>query len=139
MVAALLVITAGTPQAFAQKQTADATIDFSGGAVAVGIGYSWGSGVLHYMGKDYPFTVDGLSVVDVGATSVTGSGEVFNLNNVADFAGNYAAAGAGATIAGGGSVAALENQKEVVIHFHSTSQGLRLHVSGAGISIKFKQ
>jgi hypothetical protein len=139
VVAALMMMAVSSPLAFAQKQTADATVDFSGGAVAAGIGYSWGSGVLHFQGKDYPFTVGGLSVVDVGASSVTGSGEVFNLNNVADFAGNYAAAGAGATIAGGGSVAVLENQNGVVVHFHSTTQGLRLHLSGAGVSIKLSQ
>jgi hypothetical protein len=139
VVAALMVMAVSSPLALAQKQTADATIDFSGGAVAAGIGYSWGGGVLHFQGKDYPFSVGGLSVVDVGAASVTGSGEVFNLNNVADFSGNYIAAGAGATIAGGGSVAVLENQKGVVIHFHSTTQGLRLHLSGSGISIKLKQ
>ena len=139
VVAALVMMTVGSPLAFAQKQTADATIDFSGGAVAAGIGYSWGGGTLHFQGKDYPFTVSGLSVIDVGASSVTGSGEVFNLNNVADFSGNYTAAGAGATLAGGGSVAVLENQKGVVIHFHSTSQGLRLHLSGAGVSVTLKQ
>jgi hypothetical protein len=110
-----------------------------GGAVAAGIGYSWGGGVLHFHGKDYRFSVGGLSVVDVGAASVTGSGEVFNLNNVADFSGNYIAAGAGATIAGGGSVAVLENQHGVVIHFYSTTKGLRLHLSGSGASIKLKQ
>jgi hypothetical protein len=127
------------PIASAQENAPDATIDFSGGTVAAGIGYSWGGGVLHFQGKDYPFKTDGFSIVDVGAASVTGSGEVFNLHNVADFAGNYTAAGAGATLAGGGSVAVLENQKGVILHVHSTSQGLRLHLSASGVSISFKQ
>lgn len=30
------------------------TINFSGGSVSVGVGYTWGSGVLTYKGKDYP-------------------------------------------------------------------------------------
>jgi len=42
--------------AFSQDPlTADATIKLSQGQVAVGIGYSWGKGVLTYKGKDYPF------------------------------------------------------------------------------------
>jgi hypothetical protein len=139
VIAALFMMAMVSPLASAQEKGPDATIDFSGGSVAAGIGYSWGGGVLHFQGKDYKFTVDGLSVIDVGAASVTGSGEVYNLQNVSDFAGNYTSAGAGATLAGGGSVAVLENQKGVIIHFHSTSQGLRLHLSAAGVSVSLKQ
>jgi hypothetical protein len=137
--AALFMMAMVSPLASAQEKGPDATIDFSGGAVAAGIGYSWGGGVLHYQGKDYKFSTDGFSIIDVGASSVTGAGEVYNLSNVADFAGNYTSAGAGATLAGGGSVAVLENQKGVIIHVHSTSQGLRLHLSASGVSITLKQ
>jgi hypothetical protein len=48
--------------------------------------------------------VNGLTVVDVGASRITGSGTVRNLHNVADFSGNYVSIAAGATVAGGGSV-----------------------------------
>jgi len=40
-------------------------------AVAVGIGYSWGEGVLSFQGKEYPFKIKGLSVVDVGISSMS--------------------------------------------------------------------
>ena len=42
---------------------------YSGGSVAVGIGYTWGHGTL-YNSKDqkqYPFKLSGVSVADVGA------------------------------------------------------------------------
>ena len=42
--------------------SANPTVQFSGGSVAAGIGYSWGSGTLHYRGKSYPIKVDGPSV-----------------------------------------------------------------------------
>jgi len=136
--AALVMALAVSPAVVALARSDDATITFSGGSVATGIGYTWGKGVLHFKGKDYPFTVDGLSIVDVGAAHIEGTGEVFNLQTLDNFAGNYVAAGAGATLAGGGSVAALENQAGVIIHFHSTTQGLKLALSANGISIKLK-
>jgi hypothetical protein len=115
------------------------TLTLSGGAVAAGIGFSWGSGVLTFQGKQYPFSVRGLSVVDVGASSVRGSGTVYNLKDVAFFSGNYTAVGAGATIAGGASVATMRNQHGVVINLTSTTQGLRFNLSASGVAINLRQ
>src|SRR5215472_16563941 len=91
----------------------DATIRFSGGSVAAGIGYSWGSGTLHFKGKDYPLEVSGLSVGEVGAAKVEASGAVFNLHRVEDINGTFTSVHAGAAIAGGGSAAAMRNQNGV--------------------------
>lgn len=137
--ASLMLATGATPAALAEDRGADATISFSGGSVAAGLGFTWGNGVLHFKGKNYPFTVDGLSVADVGVADIQGAGEVYNLKSIADFGGNYVAAGAGATLAGGGSVAALENQNGVIVHFHSTTQGLKLNLSPNGIAVSLKQ
>ena len=139
LTAALLVGIGVSPMAGAQERDAAATLTFSGGSVAAGVGYTWGQGVLHYNGHRYPFKMDGLSVVDVGVARIEGAGEVFNLRELADFSGNYVAAGVGATLAGGGSVAALENQNGVIIHFHSTTQGLKLNLSGDGIAVSLKE
>jgi len=122
--------------AFAEDRSADIT--FSGGSVAAGVGYTWGDGMLHFKGNEYPFVVHGLSVVDVGLVHIEGAGDVYNLQRVEDFSGNYVAAGAGATVAGGGSVAVLENQKGVRIFFHSTTQGLKLNLSSDGIAVSLK-
>jgi hypothetical protein len=93
---------------------------------------------LEFHGKAYPFTVNALSVADVGITKIDCTGDVYNLKNVADFPGTYAAAGAGATIVGGGSIAALENEHGVIIHFHSRTEGLRLNLSASGITISLR-
>ena len=71
------------------------TVKLTSKAVAVGIGVTWGDGTLTFGGKPYAFSVDGLSVADLGVSDVTTSGEVFNLKNVADFSGNYAAGESG--------------------------------------------
>src|SRR3954467_4344463 len=87
----LLVLSATT--IFAAKQTVqdkpDATFDLSAGSFAAGIGFSWGSGTLHYKGKDYPIKVNGMSLGKVGMTKATARGNVYNLKRLGDFNGNY--------------------------------------------------
>ena len=134
MVAALALAGAAS----ASGSAPDASISFSGGSVAAGVGVSFGDGTLHFRDKDYAFSVQGLNFVDVGASRVEGVGEVYNLSKAGDFAGNYVAAGAGATLAGGGSVAVLENEHGVIVHFQSTTVGLRLNASGSGVHVDLK-
>jgi hypothetical protein len=136
--AAMMTALGAAPMARAQDAGASGTLTFSGGSAAAGVGYTWGHGVLTYNNQKYPFTVEGLSVVDVGIADIKGAGEVYNLKNPADFSGDYISAGVGATLAGGGSVAALENQNGVIIHFHSTTQGLKLNLSPSGVSVRLK-
>jgi len=125
------------PSAQATKaKKPDATLEFSGGSVAAGVGYSWGSGTLTYKGVKYPITVDGLSAGSVGATDVTAKGKVYHLKELADIEGNYAAAGAGATVGGGGSVATMRNQNGVVIETVSTTQGLKFSLAAGGVKIQ---
>jgi len=56
----------------------EGTVRITGKSVAAGVGFSWGSGVLTYKGREYPFTLTGLSAGDIGITSSELSGEVFN-------------------------------------------------------------
>jgi envelope integrity protein A len=121
------------------EDTPDATIKLSGGSVAVGIGYSWGGGTLTYKGKTYPVEVKGLSVGDVGASQVEASGNVYHLAKLADFDGNYTAAAAGVTVAGGASATAMKNQNGVVINLVSTTQGLKFTFAAAGVDLKIKK
>ena len=108
-------------------------------SVAVGVGVSWGDGTLEFRGKKYPFTVQGLSVVDLGVSKVSAQGDVTNLKKVEDFAGTYTAAGAGGTVGGGMAVAALKNQNGVEMKLTATTQGVKFALAGAGVTIKLKQ
>jgi hypothetical protein len=94
---------------------ADATVEFTGGSVAAGVGYVWGDGNLIYKGQRHQFKLSGISIVDVGAARIAASGVVYHLKNLSDFDGNYSAVTAGITVAGGGSAALLKNQHGVVI------------------------
>jgi hypothetical protein len=125
--------------AFAEDKKPDATLKLSGGSVAAGVGFHWGSGTLTYDGKDYPIDVKGLSVGDVGATKMEASGKVYNLKSLADFDGNYTAVGAGATVAGGGGVTAMKNQNGVTVELVATTQGVKFALGGGGVDMKVKK
>ena len=119
----------------AQAKKPDATLTLSEGTVAVGIGFSWGKGTSDYKGKKYPVKVEGLSVGEVGVNRATAVGNVYKLTKLADFDGNYVAAGAEATIAGGAGVTAMKNQNGVVIELKSTTQGASLKLAAEGLKL----
>jgi hypothetical protein len=116
----------------------DGTVTLSGGSVAAGIGYTWGHGDLKYHESTHQFSINGVSVVDVGATNFTAAGDVYNLGKLADFTGNYVAAGAGITIAGGGTAVYLKNEHGVVIKLAATNVGLKFKLSADGVHVALK-
>jgi hypothetical protein len=123
----------------AQEKKPDATLHLSTGSVAVGIGYTWGNGVLTYQGKEHPFSIEGLSVVDVGISKAEANGTVYNLKRLEDFNGNYTGVTAGATIAGGAGATSVQNQNGVVINLTGTSQGLKFKLSVDGVKMTLKK
>ena len=111
-------------------QTPDGVIELSGGSVAAGIGFTWGSGTLIYHGQRYPLSVSGLSLASVGINDYTPAGSVTGLKSPQDINGTFTAVSAGATLGGGGSVAAMTNQNGVVIHLTSTTLGVEPDARG---------
>ena len=51
----------------------------------------WRQRDTFYHGGVYPFTIAGLGVGGIGASTISAEGEVYKLNNIASFAGAYAA------------------------------------------------
>jgi hypothetical protein len=107
-------------------------------SIAAGIGVSWGDGKLSFGGKEYPFSVDGLSLVDWGISKANATGDVYNLTDVSKFGGTYVAAEAGLTLAGGMGGMVLRNQNGVVMHLRSVSKGAQLQLGTSGLVIKPK-
>jgi hypothetical protein len=134
----VLVVITGFTQA-AKEGKPNATLRLSGKSLAAGVGFSWGKGTLTYKGKDYPVSVKGLSLGKVGISSVTAAGEVYNLKNLHDFDGNYTAAGAGLTLAGGGSAIAMKNQNGVRVVLGATTRGVDVTIGGAGVDMAIKK
>jgi hypothetical protein len=129
----LIAVTVGAQEAPVGK------VNIESRSVALGVGVSWGDGTLIYQGKEYPFTVKGLSVADLGISKVTATGEVFHLKSVSDFSGNYVAAHAGAALGGGAGAIALRNQKGVVMQLTGTGTGVQLTLAAKGVDVKLKQ
>ena len=134
----LLLLVSGLITGFAQAAP-DATIRISSGSVAAGIGWSWGKGTLTYKGKEYPLSVKGLSIGKVGITKSTASGEVYHLKSLKDFDGNYTAAGAGITVAGGRSAVDMTNQNGVRVRVISTNRGVDITLGGGGVELRIKK
>ena len=123
----------------AEDAQPDATLTLKGGSVAAGIGYTWGNGELEYHNSSHRFSIKGVSVVDVGATDFSASGRVYNLKKLEDFSGDYVAAGAGITVAGGGTAVYLKNEHGVVVKLIATDVGLKFTLSADGVHVALKK
>jgi hypothetical protein len=129
-------------QAATHQSTPDAILRLKGGSFAAGIGFSWGSGTLTYNGKDYPVSVNGLSVGKVGVTSSSAYGEIFNLKHLQDFNGHYnfgAAGTRGVTLGGGKSGTLMTNQAGVIVRISSTQKGVNVNATGGGVDMQIKR
>lgn len=124
---------------FAQAAGPDATLHLNSKAIAAGVGVSWGQGTLTYKGKEYPVSVSGLSLGKVGVTKVTATGEVYHLNKLQDFSGNYTSATADITLAGGHSGVTMKNQNGVKVVVRATSKGVDLTIGASGVDMKLKK
>jgi hypothetical protein len=122
----------------AAEQAPSGTVTLTSKSVGVGIGVEWGDGTLTFGGKPLAFSVEGLSVVDLGVSEIKTTGEVFNLKNVADFSGTYAAAEIGAAVVKGENDVIMKNEKGVVLRLHGTQKGARLTLGAGGVKITLK-
>jgi hypothetical protein len=110
-------------------------------SVAVGVGSTQGDGVLNFQGKSYPFSISGLSLVDVGVSNFSGAGKVYDLRSPADLTGAYAASQATFAIAGGDTAMAMKNDRGVtivVLKNEGQTSGTQLSMGPAGMKIMMK-
>jgi hypothetical protein len=116
-----------------------ATATFKATKIAIGVGYTWGEGVLTYKGRTYPFKVKGLSALGIGASTIDGTAEVFNLKKLEDFSGVYGAASVGATVGPiGAGTGGLTNRKGVEMRLNTQSEGLELSLAVSGVTIELE-
>ena len=114
------------------------TVSIESKAVAIGVGWSWGDGTLTFEGKDYPFKIKGLSVIDVGISSISAQGDVYSLTKIEDFEGTFSAAEAGIAIGGGAGVQTMKNQNGVLIKLTSKKAGVQLKLAPEGLKVEMK-
>ncbi len=115
------------------------TLNFK--SIGVGIGSSSGEGVLSYQGREYPFTISGLILGDIGVSSFQGAGKIYDLKNANEFAGNYAASEAGFAVRGGQGELSMRNGQGVtivVLASEGKESGTRIKLGASGVNIKLK-
>ena len=114
------------------------TVKISGGSFALGIGWSWGSGHLSYKGREYPFRINGLKIVDLGGSSWDAVGEVYYMKDLADFEGTFVQMEAGIAIGGGAAGQTMKNENGVVMNLRSTKVGLQVTLAPGGLKVTLK-
>jgi len=109
--------------------------------VALGVGGSSGEGVLNFQGRSYPFSISGMSLIDIGISSFTGAGKVYDLRSPGDLTGTYAASQATFAIAGGASAMSMKNERGVTIVIlknEGQESGTQLSIGPAGMKITMR-
>ncbi len=114
------------------------TITMTARGAAVGVGYTWGDGLLRYGGRTYHFSVNGITIADVGYSRVSSRGRVYKLKRLQDFSGTYAGLTGQATLVNGIGGQILENSNGVQIRIDQTTRGARLQGSADGITLTLK-
>ncbi len=117
----------------------DATIDMQQVQVAYLASGGGGSGTLYYNGAAYPFTVAGLGIGGIGASTISASGEVYKLSSLAQFQGTYGQARYGFAL---GTDSAgdlwLQNEAGVILHLKAKREGLMLSLGGDAVVISME-
>jgi hypothetical protein len=91
------------------------------------VGAGGGKGVLTYRHRNYPFTVQGLSLgLTAGASINKLVGRADYINELGDFSGTYSMVGGGAAVVGGVSGVQLKNDKGVIITLQGSKGGLEV-------------
>jgi hypothetical protein len=99
-----------------------------------------GTGTLFFSGRSYPFTVGGLGIGGIGASTVEAAGEVYKLNSVAQFPGAYAQGRYGFALGNtSGGDLWLQNEAGVIMHLRAKRTGLMLSLGGDAVLISLSQ
>jgi hypothetical protein len=136
IVVAVLVLTLDLAWA-AEDTTGKVTIETM--SAGVGLGVTWGAGVLEYRGEKYPFTMRGFGVGDVGVAKVIANGMVFNLRKVEDFSGMFAAAVASGTVGAGAGSGAMYSNNSVTMVWTGLNQGLNFTLAHSGVNVQLTE
>jgi len=100
---------------------------------------SGGEGSLNFGGRSYPFSIKGGGIGGIGASTIDATGEVYHLNSVSQFAGNYAQGRVGFAV---GDASAgdlwLQNEAGVVMRLKAQRSGLMLSLGGDVMVVSMK-
>lgn len=95
-----------------------------------------GGGTLQFNGQTYNFSVGGLGIGGFGVSELTATGEVYNLSDIANFAGAYVQGRWGFAL---GDISKgelwIRNDNGVYLHLKAQREGLALSLGGDALYI----
>jgi hypothetical protein len=104
------------------------------------VGAGGGKGVLTFRHRNYPFTVQGLSVgLTAGASINRLVGRAEYISELGDFAGTYSVVGAGGALVGGVGGVQLRNDKGVTITLQGPKGGVEVSANITKVVITLDQ
>jgi hypothetical protein len=104
------------------------------------VGAGGGRGVLTFRHRNYPFTVQGLSLgLTAGASVNKLVGRADYINDLSDFSGTYSVVGAGGALVGGVGGVQLTNAKGVIITLQGPKAGVELSANITRVVITLDQ
>jgi hypothetical protein len=119
--------------------TPDGTIDMQEVQAAFLASGGGGHGTLFYRGGAYSFTIGGLGVGGIGASTISASGEVYKLNSLSQFPGAYAQGRYGFALGNrSGGDLWLQNDNGVILHLKAKREGLMLSLGGDAVVISMQ-
>ena len=137
----LLVLLSVLPgsRLLAAESKPSATVEIQQTQIAfIGSG-NLGGGKLFFKGKTYKFTIGGLGIGGIGITTMTATGNVYNLKEVSQFAGTYAQGRVGVTVGSSDNGGLwLQNESGVVMQLKAKREGVALSLGGDAIYIDFE-
>ena len=104
------------------------------------VGAGGGRGTLTFRHRNYPFTVQGLSLgLTAGASINKLVGPAKYINDLSDFSGTYSVIGAGVALAGGVGGVQLRNAKGVTINLQGFKGGIEASANITKVVIQLDQ
>ena len=117
-----------------QAETGSVRVVFTKAGFIVGVG--GGHGILTFRGRNYPFSVSGMSLgATIGGSTNKMIGKALNMHAPGDIAGSYSTIGAGGALAAGAGGVQLQNAKGVILQLHGVKAGVELSASVGGVTI----
>src|ERR1700744_5628292 len=123
----VIVAIASTVSVVMPSQAITGTVRVTVAKAGFVVGAGGGNGVLTFRHRNYPFTVQGLSLgLTAGASVNKLTGRADYINELRDFAGTYSVVGAGAALFGGVGGVQLKNDKGVIITLQGPKGGVEV-------------
>ena len=133
VIAVVMLVAGGNVLADDVKPSGKIVIDET--QVMILLGGSMGGGTLLLGDNSYSFKTGGLKLGGVGVQKVHITGDVYHLEKVKDFPGNYVELEASAAVIKGKGGLWLKNKKGVTLNLKSNNEGLMLSLSAGSLQI----